>query len=248
MSVYDAIAMDYKQSKQLPFRTCIEAYSLSCLLGDIKDRTVLNLACGEGIYSRKLKQQGAARVLGIDISQEMIALAQSEELERSLGCEYDTGNAASLKKLGSFDIVFGSYLLNYAQTPSNLRLFCEGIARNLKEGGVFIGFNDYPENPVDKYLTYKKYGFTKSSPRADKKEGDVITYHLTNPDGTEFQFDNYYISENTYKEVFEDCGFRGFEFTEPQLSPDAESLFEQGFWDDFLAFPPLKGVRATYLP
>jgi toxoflavin synthase len=41
--------------------------------------SVLDLACGEGFYTRLLRQTGAGRVVGVDLSAGMIALARQEE-------------------------------------------------------------------------------------------------------------------------------------------------------------------------
>lgn len=76
---YDAIAGAYKDSKQLSFRKYIEEYSLFESLGDIGGVKALDLACGEGFYTRKLKRAGAGEVLGVDVSAEMIRLAEAEE-------------------------------------------------------------------------------------------------------------------------------------------------------------------------
>ena len=38
---------------------------------------MLDLACGEGIYARQFKRAGASVVTGVDVSQEMIALAEA---------------------------------------------------------------------------------------------------------------------------------------------------------------------------
>ena len=73
---YDAIAAAYQDSKQLPFRKYIEAHSLFEILGDIRGATVLDLACGDGFYTRKIKQAGALEVTGVDLSAEMIKLAE----------------------------------------------------------------------------------------------------------------------------------------------------------------------------
>ena len=40
---------------------------------------VLDLACGEGVYTRQFKREGAVAVTGVDISPGMIALAEVEE-------------------------------------------------------------------------------------------------------------------------------------------------------------------------
>ena len=42
------------------FRHYIERYTLFAVLGDLRDRTVLDLACGEGVYTRQFKRADAA--------------------------------------------------------------------------------------------------------------------------------------------------------------------------------------------
>ena len=64
MAEYDAIAEQYRDSKRLPFREVIERRTLFELLGDIRGKTVLDLACGDGFYTRLLKQAGARRRYG----------------------------------------------------------------------------------------------------------------------------------------------------------------------------------------
>ena len=94
---YDAIAEAYQYSKQLPFRKYIEAYSLFKILGDIRGTTVLDLACGDGFYTRKVKQAGALEITGVDLSAEMIKLAEEEERARPLVCKYLHCDVAALE-------------------------------------------------------------------------------------------------------------------------------------------------------
>ena len=67
---YDPIAELYKLSKQQPWRTHIEAFSLMQLIGDLAGKSVMDVACGEGFYTRMLRyrQRGASKVTGIDLS------------------------------------------------------------------------------------------------------------------------------------------------------------------------------------
>jgi ubiquinone/menaquinone biosynthesis C-methylase UbiE len=65
---YDEIAHEYRDSKLLPFRDFVESFSLFRLIGNLEGRTVLDLACGEGHYTRRLKQAGAARTSMASIS------------------------------------------------------------------------------------------------------------------------------------------------------------------------------------
>ena len=129
---YDKIARAYQQSKTLVFRECIEWYSYRRLLGDVSGLKILDLACGEGFYSRRVKLLGAAKVLGVDVSAKMIDLARQQENALPLDIEYVVADAGQQKIFGVFDMVIASYLLNYARSRQELLAFCRTIAANLK--------------------------------------------------------------------------------------------------------------------
>jgi trans-aconitate methyltransferase len=59
---YDPIAEQYKRSKQQPWRTYIEAFTLMDLIGDPTGKAVIDIACGEGYYTRLLRQRGLASI------------------------------------------------------------------------------------------------------------------------------------------------------------------------------------------
>ena len=237
---YDQIAEEYKTSKQLPFRKHIEAYTLFDLLGDLNDKSILDLACGEGIYARQFKASGARTVLGVDVSTEMIKLAEAEELKAPMGCQYQVANASSFNIDSSFDVITGVYLLNYAKSRQELFQFCEAVYRHLKPGARFVGINDNPFNSPERYHMYKPYGLIKESPE-NRQEGDYIRYTLFNADGTECTFDNYYLSPETYEEVFTAVGFKRFSWHWPRLAPEQLS---NTHWHYFMDYPPIIGFSA----
>ena len=49
------------------------------LIGDPTGKDVLDVACGEGFYSRLIRQRGAAKVVGVDLSAGMVELARKQE-------------------------------------------------------------------------------------------------------------------------------------------------------------------------
>jgi 2-polyprenyl-3-methyl-5-hydroxy-6-metoxy-1,4-benzoquinol methylase len=118
---YDKIAKQYKASKRLPFREYIEWYSYNKMLGDVSQKSVLDLACGEGFYSRRIKRKGADKVVGVDISEKMIRLAKRQEQNHPLGIDYILGDVMELGSIGNFDLVVASYLLNYANLFPSVR-------------------------------------------------------------------------------------------------------------------------------
>ena len=75
------------------------------LIGDVKDKQVLDLACGEGYNTRILARKGA-KVIGVDFSERMIGRAREEEVERPLGITSYVSDATNLEALPSnhFDL------------------------------------------------------------------------------------------------------------------------------------------------
>src|SRR5262245_66101336 len=92
---YDDIAADYSASKQLPFRVLVEAPTLFAIAGDVRGKSILDLPCGDGTYSRAFARRGAASVLGVDLSGSMIERARKSESESPLGICYRAGGRAS---------------------------------------------------------------------------------------------------------------------------------------------------------
>ncbi len=126
---YDRIAEQYQRARPQPWRTHIERYTSLRLVGDVAGKAVIDLACGEGYYTRALRQQGAARIVGVDMSRAMIGLAEAEEARRPLGVEYRVGDVQTLEVPGEFDLAFAAYLLNYARSAEELAQMCRSVAR-----------------------------------------------------------------------------------------------------------------------
>jgi toxoflavin synthase len=135
---YDPIAERYKRSKQQLWRAYIESHGLLQLIGDASQKSVLDLACGEGFYTRMVRQRGAARVTGVDLSEGMIELARKQEAVHRQGIEYLVADARELQPAAGYDLVIAAYLLNYAPDRRELQAMCNGIARCLKPGGRFV--------------------------------------------------------------------------------------------------------------
>src|SRR5688572_3218573 len=100
---YDRIAERYRDAKLQPWRLHVEVFTFLQVVGDLHGKAVLDLACGEGFYSRILKRRGADRVLGVDLSGRMIELARAAEVREPLGVEYCVGDARDIDATGTFD-------------------------------------------------------------------------------------------------------------------------------------------------
>ena len=240
MAEYDAIARGYQESKRLPFREHIERHTLFELLGDVAGKTVLDLACGDGFYTRLLRQAGASQVTGVDISRAMIELAEEQERRQPLGCTYVQADVAAFEPGERVDLVVAVYLLNYAKTPDQLRRFCRVCHDALLPGSRLVGLNNNVHNLSAKPKSLRKYGLERTWGRP-LAQGDAIRYTMINADGTQVQFDNFYLEPATHAEAFERAGFRDFRWVDVSLHPSEAS---NSLWDDFMADPPIIAFAA----
>ena len=238
---YDAIAERYRASKWLLFRHFIERYTLFEVLGDLRGRTVLDLACGEGVYTRQFKRAAAVEVTGVDLSQAMIALAEVDERKDPLGCRYVRKDAAAFTPAAPVEIVTAVYLLNYARTREALDRFCRACFRALRPGGRLIGFNDNVRHPPRPGVSLVKYGLERTC-AYPLREGDVIQYRITNHDGQVFAFENYYLTPSTYEAAARRAGFDDFRWVDAMLEPTER---DDPYWDDFLTHAPLTAFSAS---
>lgn len=235
---YDDIAAEYAASKQLPFRTAVEAPTLFGLAGDVRGLAVLDLPCGDGTYSRALARRGAASVTGVDLSGAMVERAEAAERETPLGIRYRVGDAAALGTIGAFDLIVASYLFNYARTREQLLAFARSVADNLKPGGRLVGVNDNPRTALDRYGSYAAWGFSRTLD-GPRREGARVRYTFPKPDGTSFGFDNFWLAPGTYGQVFAEAGLAGFRFVDAVADPAAA-----GDWSGFLRDCPVTGLVA----
>ena len=140
--MYDDIAHEYRtiaRDLEMPLHKA-ELYTFAQLIGDVQGKSVLDLGCGEGFYTRRLRRLGAARVVGVDISSEMVALAQQAEALEPLGVDYRVADVRTEGRIGEFDLVVSFFMLNHALDRADLLSMCQGIAANLKPGGRFFAF------------------------------------------------------------------------------------------------------------
>ena len=82
---YDEIFFEYKNvTSELAIMKYTEEFTLLGLLGDVREQIVLDLACGEGRFARKIMQGGARRLVGVDMSEKMVELAINADRENLL--------------------------------------------------------------------------------------------------------------------------------------------------------------------
>jgi toxoflavin synthase len=240
---YDPIAEQYKRSKLQPWRAHLEAFTLMNVVGDLTGKAVLDVACGEGFYTRVLRQRGATKVTGVDLSPKMIELARSNEAHEPLGIEYVVGDGRDMNFGPVYDLAAAAYFLNYAHNRAELEAMCNGIARCLKPGGRFVTVNGNPLNDFSSAPSYRKYGF-ETSVVGEFREEAPITWTFYLDDGT-FQIENYFLSVATHEEALRAAGFRDIRWHQPKLSPEGEAADSRDYWSAILNNPPMIVIECS---
>ena len=112
------------------------------ILGNVKNKRVLDAACGAGYFCRKLARRGA-KVTGVDLSNKMIEVARSKEKEQPLGIGYYAGSLSNLEMLPSstFDVVVSNMAL---MDTLNVKKAIEEISRVLKNKGQLVFSISHP--------------------------------------------------------------------------------------------------------
>lgn len=86
----------------------------------VKDRTFLDVGCGNGLYTFDLARKGARRILGLDISEVMIGLCKEASVKEKLDdrCEFIQTDLLEYKSNEKFDVSFGIGLFDYIKDPA----------------------------------------------------------------------------------------------------------------------------------
>jgi SAM-dependent methyltransferase len=114
--------------------------ALRALLPDLRGRNVLDLGCGFGWFCRWARQQGAAYVVGIDVSEKMLARARATSEDPAI-----TYIRADMEQLdlpaASFDLVYSSLALHYVENLSDL---ISQVYHSLVPGGHLVFSVEHP--------------------------------------------------------------------------------------------------------
>ncbi|MRS14980.1 methyltransferase domain-containing protein [Enterobacteriaceae bacterium RIT691] len=114
--------------------------ALRALLPELKGKQVIDLGCGYGWFCRWALEQGARRILGVDVSEKM--LAQAREMTHSPLIDYQRQDLESLHlPAESVSLAYSSLALHYLQNIDGL---FSTLFQALKPGGSVVFSAEHP--------------------------------------------------------------------------------------------------------
>jgi SAM-dependent methyltransferase len=126
------------RTAQMPWadRTEMEVERAIAMLKPEGGERVLDLACGTGRHSRELTRRGF-EVVGVDISPELLEMAEREAAEAGLEISFLEADLRELELADEFDLVLSlnDGAVGYFETDEENRRTFEVVARALRGGG-----------------------------------------------------------------------------------------------------------------
>jgi len=200
------------------------------LLGDVKDKKLLDAGCGEGYLARYYAKKGA-EVTAIDLSQRLIETSEQLTDDEGVEIDYRVDNVCYIESVpnGEFDLILSNLvLLNVPGLEDAMREF----QRVLKVGGTLVfsivhpAFNFYgpgswemgekdPDTKrreglyfkVDRYFEEEEYERYWKTKQGDNFPEPISFFHRT---------------ISTYLNSLSSAGFHLLEFAEPKPIDDDE--------------------------
>ncbi|MFD7028536.1 class I SAM-dependent methyltransferase [Streptomyces sp. NPDC059917] len=241
--LYDGIGEAFEGFKTLPVIRYAEVPGFLALIGDVTGKSVLDVACGTGFYSRELKRRGASRVLGFDISGAMIDAAHALERSEPLGIDYEVGDTATLRDFEEpFDVAVAVQAFNYASDVAEIERMMHRVRAGLVDGGAFYLFAQNPDFDFDG-PSLAKYGFLCESTGRDNEIGRGI--RLTALLDPPVSFEATTPSQETFETTLKAAGFTGIEWVTLEVSDAGVQEFGEEFWADYAGNKPLIMIRCT---
>ncbi|NMB45229.1 MAG: methyltransferase domain-containing protein [Firmicutes bacterium] len=110
----------------------------SAAVDQVKPLRVLDLACGTGQFAYRLRQRGLD-VTAVDVSSEMLAVAEAKTRSMDLDVRFVQQDMRSLELPASYDLVLCLCdSLNYLLEPDDLAAAFHNVVRVLEPGGQFV--------------------------------------------------------------------------------------------------------------
>ncbi|MFG1606127.1 class I SAM-dependent methyltransferase [Actinoplanes sp. NPDC049265] len=236
---YDAIGARFEESKCTAAFSAADTFSLGRALGDVTGTPVLDLACGYGFNTRLLAERGARPLVGVDVSVEMIRLAQKYEARCPMGIDYVIADVADLPPLGRFDLATAVYLFNYASSRATLRAMFRSIRANLTGHGRLLAIvprpTPFPEG------NYEEFGL-RILERVPGAEVPLIRQEFTTDPPTPLEDYEWPLAD--YELAATQAGFARVRWS-PIRTPPPDAVRDETFWRRYRENPVSCLMTAT---
>jgi toxoflavin synthase len=224
MNDYDQIGGQYSKSHLKPDKRYSMVPSTLNILQPLSGRTVLDVGCGDGFFTRIFAQE-ANLVYGIDISHEQIRRARQGMLPNMMVEVGDMLNA----DLPRVNRIFSPFVLNYVQEKEKLKGLFERYYDSLNPNGILASIVDMPQSLVH---DMRKFGSIKRI--AKFEEGEPMEVEIYNGNEHLTTLHSVYHTKETIETLLAKTGFREIQWHTPIISSKGIKELGENFWKGYV--------------
>ncbi|WP_313340162.1 class I SAM-dependent methyltransferase [Sedimentibacter sp.] len=238
---WDRMAEAYEQftSGEDSYSSKIEWPCIQKMLPDLSEKSVIDLGCGTGRFTFLLENKNPAKIIGIDLSDDMLKLAKAKAKKIASTAVFYKGDISKSFTDEKFDFIFSSTVSHYIK---DLNKLFSNIYDMLKPDGICV---ISAMNPVytSQYPISKDEDFPDDSEWTvrylDRRERSYIQPWIEYNSSIEnFLSSSYHHTFSDYINSMIQCGFSIMETQEP-LPPEEwmENCLER--YNAFIETPKL---------
>jgi len=157
-SKWDAIADSYEERYQISsddimYGPLLPGEKELKLLGNVKQKAILEVGSGSGMNSIYLARKGA-KATAFDISQRKLDWGKLEAQKKKVKVDFVQGDFEIVSKYfkpGSFDIILSAFALQYCKTLLSQKKTFKQLYKILKKNGKIIISLDHPIRALGKW-------------------------------------------------------------------------------------------------
>lgn len=230
---YENISDEFQKARQMPITEYLEVPSVIQALGQINGKSVIDFACGEGFFTRIWSKLGAEKVVGLDLSPEMIGLAVQQEQVNQFGIRYIVSDASVQQSIGRFDVATAIFLFNYASDIETLSKMMKNVLFNLENGGRLIAVVPNPDFINGRKNTHP-YGYFIEELSSDPSSMKVkMTFTGDRPFSIEFT----QWSRGIYEQTLTESGFGDISWVHFSVSDEGMLKLGSEYWRSTIENP-----------
>lgn len=220
---FDSFGKEHTEvTKYDPSKQYVHYPSVISLLGDVNDKTLLDIGCGDGIVARDLSRKGG-KVTGYDIAPAQIWLAKSYETEKGTHpIRYSVNSQHTFVHPTPFDLAFSVLVLPYALNFEDLKVFFSSTYEITGATSPFISVIFNPE--------FKRFEETNYRRKFVKKEQNIFIDFYDDLDKYYFTSKISNFSKSQYEEAARMAGYKNVQWIDLRISEEGIDTMGKAFW------------------
>jgi ubiquinone/menaquinone biosynthesis C-methylase UbiE len=180
--------------------------------------TLLDYGCGPGKVAHRIAREYNLRVVAVDPSAEMLAIAAQRHSHPRVTYHRLPDHRLAFLADGSMDAAMACFVFLVLPSREQVRAIAAEVWRVLRPGGRFVILEPHSDHVGMQFSTFRS-----GEPGVTYQDGDPRIAHLLITSGEWLELPDYFWSAHTYQKILVEVGFTDLRTDAPVLA-DAEGL------------------------